>query len=156
MRHVFSHAGQGWKTFLIFLFTKSGPQSWIWKWSVVSSSMCRSTQNYSMLWNLYISCFASLRALRSREPRGLQEKKMFWSKWHTLQGGHCAFSFPWVPSSLHQPNHRDDLEEDSLAIRPVSLFSPPLHLPLSLPPFSSFNPPPLSCTVWFIWPGWRQ
>lgn len=146
----------GLKNISEFLFTKSGPQSWNWKWSVGSSSMCQSTRNYSMLWNLYISCSASLRALRSREPRGLQEKKMFWSKWHTLQGGHCAFSFPWVPSSLHQPNHRDDLEEDSLAIRPVSLFSPPLHLPLSLPPFSSFNPPPLSRTVWFIWPGWRQ
>lgn len=60
----------------------------------------------------------------------------------TLQTGHCAFSFPWVPSSSHQPNHHDDLEEDSLAIRPVSLFSPPLHLPPSLPPSSSFNPPP--------------
>lgn len=58
-----------------FLFTKSGPQSWNWKWSVGSSSMCQSTRNYSMLWNLYISCSASLRALRSREPRGLQEKK---------------------------------------------------------------------------------
>lgn len=156
MRHVFSHAGQGCKTFLNFCSLKVGLSHEIGSEALVVLQCANPPKNYSMLWNLYISCSASLRALRSGEPRGLQEKKMFWSKWHTLQGGHCAFSFPWVPSSLHQPNHRDDLEEDSLAIRPVSLFSPPLHLPLSLPPFSSFNPPPLSRTVWFIWPGWRQ
>lgn len=51
--------------------------------------------------------------------------------------GQWAFSFPWASSSSHQPNHRDDLGEDSLAIRPVFLFSLPLHPP------SLFNPPPL-------------
>lgn len=62
---------------------------------------------------------------------------MILDKCHIQKSGQWAFSFPWASSSSHQPNHRDDLGEDSLAIRPVFLFSLPLHPP------SLFNPPPL-------------
>lgn len=78
----------------------------------------------------------------------LRESNLYRLGSHALQTGHCVLSFPSVSSSSQQSNHRDVLEEDSLAIRSV-FFSSPLHLPppSSLPsshtPASPpFNPPP--------------
>lgn len=66
----------------------------------------------------------------------LQESNLYRSGSDALQTGHCVLSFPWVSSSSQPSNHRDVLEEDSLAIRPVFLFFHSIFhlLPPCLPP----------------------
>lgn len=70
--------------------------------------------------------------------------------------------FPQSPqSSLQQSNHRHVLEEDSLAIRPASLFffttpSSTSFLPAVLPHTRLTSVSSSSSSVWFIRLGWRQ
>lgn len=80
-------------------------------------------------WKIMLKCLLCY----FKRAEGLQKYNLFWCKCTHCRQDIVLSHFPWVPSSSHQPNHRDDLEGNSLAVRPISLFiflQPSLPLPL--------------------------